>query len=414
MAGQTLTEDAEAKEALTNFVMDCDDLVELERRLSRFNIFRVLRAARNEIRHSNMLGWLLDPEESHGLGDRFLRRWLMNVVHDAPPNKFNNVPSPIEIDVLDADYVEVVRERAGIDVLVIIETGNERTWIVCIENKVDAVQQEDQLLRYRKYVKAKHPDAERTLFIFLTKNSEMPNDPEWLVTTYNEVESVLRACVKERGKAVGREPRLLIKQYLDLLAEDFVDQSDSAALARKIYRQHKKAIDFILANRDDPVLDGSSALEPLVASNALALGIVMVPLSKGVVRFVPKDWDVPQNGGGTHWGPNSRYVACELNFWPKTVELQITIAKGPDDWVDRVWERAASLPFNKEGKQRARTLVKPYKARSEFRTEDLAGIEANVASAIFDWMRGELQKPQFKEAVEIIRGFLLELKVPQV
>ena len=75
--------DVETERALTQLVMNCPELTELEALLSRFNIFRVLRAAHHEIRHSNMLAWLLTPDESHGLGDRFFRRWLMQTVHDA-------------------------------------------------------------------------------------------------------------------------------------------------------------------------------------------------------------------------------------------------------------------------------------------------------------------------------------------
>jgi Trp operon repressor len=53
--------------------MDCPELSALEALLSRFNIFRILRAARHEIRHSNMLAWLLTPDENHGLGDGVAR-----------------------------------------------------------------------------------------------------------------------------------------------------------------------------------------------------------------------------------------------------------------------------------------------------------------------------------------------------
>jgi hypothetical protein len=40
---------------------------ELKLRLERPNVFEVLGIARREVRHSNFLGWLLDPAGSHGL-----------------------------------------------------------------------------------------------------------------------------------------------------------------------------------------------------------------------------------------------------------------------------------------------------------------------------------------------------------
>lgn len=43
---------------------------------NRFNIFDVLKISGMEIRHSNMLAWLLDPHETHGWGTSFLKAFL--------------------------------------------------------------------------------------------------------------------------------------------------------------------------------------------------------------------------------------------------------------------------------------------------------------------------------------------------
>ena len=40
------------------------------------NIFSILRIENAEIRHSNMLKWLLDPNENHGLGQAMLGHLL--------------------------------------------------------------------------------------------------------------------------------------------------------------------------------------------------------------------------------------------------------------------------------------------------------------------------------------------------
>jgi Trp operon repressor len=139
--------DIETERALTRLVMDCPELTALEALLSRFNIFRVLRAARHEIRHSNMLAWLLTPDESHGLGDRFLRRWLMRVVHNADEDTRRDLdlPSPIEIDALDLESVEVAREHDNIDLLIIVRVMNGDSWTICIENKVESALHSNQL-----------------------------------------------------------------------------------------------------------------------------------------------------------------------------------------------------------------------------------------------------------------------------
>ena len=60
------------KEALLKFMQDADCLDSLSKWTNNFNIFDVLKISKTEIRHSNLLSWLIDPNENHGLGDSFL------------------------------------------------------------------------------------------------------------------------------------------------------------------------------------------------------------------------------------------------------------------------------------------------------------------------------------------------------
>ena len=49
------------EEALREFLADIECLDALSPWTERFNIFDILKISRTEIRHSNMLAWLLDP-----------------------------------------------------------------------------------------------------------------------------------------------------------------------------------------------------------------------------------------------------------------------------------------------------------------------------------------------------------------
>ena len=42
----------------------------------KFNIFKILKLDNYEIRHSNFVAWLLDPNGSHKLGDKFLIKFI--------------------------------------------------------------------------------------------------------------------------------------------------------------------------------------------------------------------------------------------------------------------------------------------------------------------------------------------------
>ena len=64
---------------LDRFLLD-ENLKGLENDFSKFNIFDCLKLTRAEIRHSTFLAWLLDPNETHGLNDFFLKEFLKKIL----------------------------------------------------------------------------------------------------------------------------------------------------------------------------------------------------------------------------------------------------------------------------------------------------------------------------------------------
>src|SRR6266702_430400 len=124
-------ENSDSLEALERFVVENDDLLQLESHIGRFNIFDALSITRVEIRHSNFLAFLLDPAESHGQGQLFLKAILMDLLKKAPPE--GRPLSPIDLDGADLRGVEVRREWKNIDLLIICQ---EPRFIFVIENKI--------------------------------------------------------------------------------------------------------------------------------------------------------------------------------------------------------------------------------------------------------------------------------------
>ena len=98
-----------------------------ERQAPRFNVFDVLRYSEYEIRHSNVLAWLLKPGETHGLGDKFLRRFLENLDPRPGSLKADFGTEPVKVE-------SVKREFHFADVTVFLD-DDERT-LLAIENKV--------------------------------------------------------------------------------------------------------------------------------------------------------------------------------------------------------------------------------------------------------------------------------------
>ena len=58
---------------LHKFIANNYALENLEAKLSVFNPLKVLKVDKYEIRHSNIISWLLTPNENHNLGNSFLK-----------------------------------------------------------------------------------------------------------------------------------------------------------------------------------------------------------------------------------------------------------------------------------------------------------------------------------------------------
>ena len=90
--------------ALNKLVVDIDCMLPLYDYYDPLNIFNILELQRNEIRHSNMLSWLISPNETHGLGDKFLKKLLIYATNGTNMIIMRGL-TPIDIDLMELSNV---------------------------------------------------------------------------------------------------------------------------------------------------------------------------------------------------------------------------------------------------------------------------------------------------------------------
>ena len=154
----------EAVAVLERFVVENDELLELEERVGRFNIFDALNIWKRDVKHSDFLAWLLDPNESHGQGGLFLRAILMDLFKTARENGFVCPVSPIELDGEELRGVEIRREWRNIDLLIRCQ---QPSFVVAIENKIHSHEHGNQLTCYRQTIEAEYSTVP-SMYVFLT------------------------------------------------------------------------------------------------------------------------------------------------------------------------------------------------------------------------------------------------------
>ena len=388
---------------LNDLVVNCDELRELQALIGQFNTFRVLGIEDMEIRHSNMLAWILTPNESHGLQDHFLRRYLMHVSNETE----NDFLDPVDIDAADIKSVEVLREWQNIDLLVDLETDDGR-WLIVIENKVNSRQHSNQLRRYRETVEQAYPDHKR-FYLLLSKHSEEPDDEAYVSTSYEIVYRALASCVKEHRGSIGSEPAVLLKNYLTLLEQKFMENSRIEELAQKIYKSHKLAIDTIIEHRPVTKDTLSAFLQEKVRERE---GLLLMPSSRTLLRFIPEEWDTPGNRAGDAWGQNGAYILLEVYLGGPKPSLKIVSGRAPYDWTKATFEKTSSAPFTR-GKRKLRdnpVWVTYDSISSKIIIKDLDPEEAeSVNDKVWKWIEKTISHPDFQKRIEIVRSQIDQL-----
>ena len=132
-------EDYKAKlKKIEEFLLEINCLDKITPYSNKNNIFKILRTQKTEIRHSNFLAWLLDVNESHNLGDKFITALIGKVIKENR-NMFSNIT---DWTLLDYSQENVIREwgkdknqKNSLDILIEINSEKNKR-LIAIENKV--------------------------------------------------------------------------------------------------------------------------------------------------------------------------------------------------------------------------------------------------------------------------------------
>jgi len=195
-----------------------------------FNLFDVLDVASYEIRHSNVIAWLLDGKGSHGLGSYFFEKFCDQC----------RVSGGKRIPVLTASNYKVHREwstgNGRIDILI-----ESDTWVIVIENKLYSSETGDQLKRYKKYIDDEYGKGRDIWFIYLTVEGKSPlREPDaqsWVSVSYDAVNTLIKDLI---GKKLQPNVRSFLEQYAECIKNHFFPDSITIDTKRKIYQKYKE------------------------------------------------------------------------------------------------------------------------------------------------------------------------------
>lgn len=250
-----------------------EDFDRLDLGLKNPNIFQILRITNNEIRHSNFLAWLLDPNQSHKLGDIFLKRFLREVFSS---DKFDNVDQ-VDVEGMSLSKVEVLREFKNIDILLKLDNV-----VVCIENKVLSKEHSNQLKRYKEIIESQFPNYQQT-YVFLTPDGgDSEQESEYYAPiSYEFIVEALDRIVSVYGDSMTTQVLTYIKDYTVIIKRELMGTDNLTELSRKIYQNHRELFDFIFEHKPD-VLDG---VKSVFEKKVIERGWIIGSPGKSYLRF---------------------------------------------------------------------------------------------------------------------------------
>lgn len=338
------------EQALKQFLLDIECLEELSPWTNKLNIFDVLKITRTEIRHSNMLSWLFDANENHGLGDKFISLFMHALVSN------NQIQSTQIFEYLLSDFYSfsVYREWKNIDLLLV---SHKEKIVIAIENKVGSHEHDNQLCRYRNQIIQTFSDYQQ-LFIYLTPDGESPSDNvNWYIFTYCDIADILEQICENSNLNVNTN--LLIQNYIAIIRRDIVEDKQLIEICNKIYNKHKQALDLIYDN----IIVNESGIDKIISS-------VLQKLSQEGKVVYEKDW-------GNAFGTKRMYEAlpsldAPVSVW-KTYDIYSYWFRYENEKFYLIFEiSGVNIPDEqKSTMEKMINILKPNSSKNDFKFKRL-------------------------------------------
>lgn len=240
------------------------------------NIFEILKTQTYEIRHSNFLAWLFNPNANHGLGDRFLKMFLIDLAVDKKSKDFN----VLTVQNLDYSNVEVLREWKNIDIVIVFTD-----LVVAIENKINHFETKGQLETYKIEIE-KTFNVKHKVFVFLNPSGYDASHAEFISYSYETLAKYIEQILS-LNKSLLTRTRIYLEDYLENLKTTQMGNSDKSVLINKIYSHHKELIDYIIQNKSSELQKVRAVLEKLIIDKKWIIG----SSTKKYLRFLTASLD---------------------------------------------------------------------------------------------------------------------------
>lgn len=125
------------------------------------------------------------------------------------------------------------------------------------------------------------------MFVYLTPDADEPSKDNWVPYSYGRLHRVLKRIRDAYGNAIGDDVLVFLDHYLGLIGTRFMNDSRIDDLCKRIYKNHRRALDLIFERVAGP---GSGVMAEAVAVVEQDPRWHVFYQTNRRVAFVPKSW----------------------------------------------------------------------------------------------------------------------------
>lgn len=340
----------EKLKCINDLVADIDCLEPLHKWTNELNIFNILKLNRVEIRHSNMLSWLLDPNAVHGLNDKLLKKILIYATKGTHIDIMNGL-TPVDIDLMSLDDVVVYREKDNIDILIVSENNN---LVLAIENKIGTSEHSNQLEKYKTGLINDFGKEYRFVLIYLTPTGSESSDlNNWVSMSYDFILEELNNLIQIYK--IPDKAKLFIEDYIKTIRRSVVEDKEIVEICKKIYLKHKEAFDLIFENKPDLISKIADHIYNYLIANADRFDIkVWDNHTNHYIRFTPNKLVSVCGYMGSGWVNQTNLIGFEFQIF-ENWGVNFAVIIGPADsqyeeYRKKLFDVAVKYNYKMKGK----------------------------------------------------------------
>lgn len=329
-----------------------EHLATISKSIKVFCPFEAVGMVRQEIRHSNFLAYIIDPNRPHEFRTKLLKAFIANFTDEM-------------ISEARLDRARIYRELYNVDLVVEIppETGG-KTLVIAVEVKIDAGESKEQLWGYQRRVRAAWPHSE-AFFGFLTvdgREGTTSPDKTWQPISWTGLIDALERALESDGRSAIGYP--MYAAYVSMMRRHgMADKTSDTPLDDAVFtlwEEHKEALEYLFENRPDPIGDllrkiakNEGEMAELLSSS---LGVLVKPAASTSMyrRFSFPDLESRYRVltmGSKKWAGEPASIIL-LEIYRNVDEISASIVVGPADGAPDFRKRLIETLNRKDGGRR--------------------------------------------------------------